>query len=109
MQDSFPDIPPVTRASDKKIVRRATYSFVFIAFLAVVSLGAYIFGTRNSQPSRVLGTETLITPTLYPTLPPIPTLIPTTPTPTPKIKITLAPLPKNLHLKNTQIVPIATP
>jgi hypothetical protein len=84
MEDTNIDIPPFVRASDKRIIRQASNSFAFIALLAVISLGTYIFGTQGRN-LRVLGTETVIAPSPFPTLPPIPTLIPTTPTPTPKI------------------------
>jgi hypothetical protein len=84
MEDTHPDIPPVVRTSDKRIMRQASYSFAFISLLTVVSIGIYLFGIKPGN-TRVLGTETIVTPTPYPTLPPIPTLIPTTPTPTPKV------------------------
>jgi hypothetical protein len=109
------NVSPPPRVSDKRIIRQASYSLVFIALLAAISFAAYSFGVKNNH-TQVLGTETITTPTPYPTLPPIPTLFPTTPTPTltpsptPKIQITIKPLLKNPHI--FQLVtptPIPTP
>jgi hypothetical protein len=107
MEDIHPDIPPVTRASDKRVIRQAAYSFAFIAVLATMSVGAYFLGNHQAN-TKVLGTEIIVSPTPYPTLPPIPTLIPTPPGYKPLITITPKVIPIKPGLK-LQAIPTNTP